>query len=59
MPSTKLIMGLGLLGGLFVLARQDLRRGGAMVRQNLSTIRGWMEKAGKAAEDAGKMMMVY
>jgi len=45
---------MGLLGGLVVLARQDLRRGGAMFRQNMETIRGWLDKAGRAAEEAGR-----
>ena len=35
----------GVVGSAWYILRQDVRTGGKMLKQNIKTIRGWMEEA--------------
>lgn len=47
---TKLMTRLaGLVGSVAYLMKSDVRRGSTMFKQNLKTIRGWLEEEGSQA----------
>mmetsp|Transcript_47749 Transcript_47749/g.121826 ORF Transcript_47749/g.121826 Transcript_47749/m.121826 type:complete len:88 (-) Transcript_47749:23-286(-) len=53
MTMTNLLITAGLLGSAYYILRADVRTGGKMLRQNLKTIRSWVDEA-QAGSPAAK-----
>ncbi len=45
------------MGSVVYLMKKDLRTGSSMLRQNLKTIRGWLEEQGAAASRSGSLFL--
>lgn len=49
-PSPSRVLSAGAIGAVVLLMKSDVRTSSAMLRQNIKTIRGWMEQQAASAE---------